>query len=93
MQPARRDVLKYAGMMTVAAVGAGGARQALALAKQEGHQREISPDATGVLVDLTECVGCRLCEYACKKANQIDPGALESYDDTNVFKQQRCPDN
>ena len=50
-----------------------------------------SPDAVGVLVDLTQCIGCRLCEYACRKANGIDPGPLESYDDQSVFRDKRRP--
>ena len=29
------------------------------------------PDAMGVLVDLTRCVGCRSCEAACNKERMI----------------------
>jgi Ni/Fe-hydrogenase subunit HybB-like protein/Fe-S-cluster-containing dehydrogenase component len=45
----------------------------------------------GVLVDLSLCVGCRHCEYACKKNHDIDPGNLEDYDDTSVFTDKRRP--
>lgn len=50
-----------------------------------------SPHAMGVLVDLTQCIGCRLCEYACRKANGIDPGPVEAYDDQSVFRDKRRP--
>ncbi len=59
-----------------------------ALAEQHAS---ISEDVKGVLVDLTECVGCRLCEYACKKANDIEAGAMKSYDDQSVFRVKRRP--
>lgn len=55
------------------------------------HSIENSEDEMGVLVDMTQCIGCRLCEYACKKANGIEPGALDSYDDQSVFATMRRP--
>ena len=76
--------------MTVAATGALGARRALA-SGDAPHKRELSPETHAVLVDLTECVGCRLCEYACKKAHDVDPGAIESYEDHSVFETKRRP--
>ena len=45
----------------------------------------------GVLVDLSACVGCRLCEYACKSANGIPAGELAEYDDPAVFREPRRP--
>ncbi len=57
----------------------------------EGHDAPLSPDVKGVLVNLTECVGCRLCEYACKEVNGIDPGSLASYDNMSVFRELRRP--
>lgn len=30
-----------------------------------------SPDRMGVLCDLTACIGCRSCEFACRKAHNI----------------------
>jgi len=32
----------------------------------------VSPEAQGVLVDTTRCVGCRACEAACAEANGLD---------------------
>jgi formate dehydrogenase iron-sulfur subunit len=45
----------------------------------------------GVLVDLTECVGCRRCEFACAEANGNPHGPIESYDDQDVFASRRRP--
>ncbi len=61
-----------------------------AWAAEHGHGAA-PPDAMGVLVDLTMCIGCRLCEHACKKSNGFDPGPVESYDDQSVFRQSRRP--
>jgi Ni/Fe-hydrogenase subunit HybB-like protein/Fe-S-cluster-containing dehydrogenase component len=91
MHPHRRDVLKYAGVMSAAAAGMFSARRVLAEPHGSEHTATLSPDTRAVLVDLTECIGCRLCEYACKKTNSIDPGPLASYDDTTVFTEMRRP--
>lgn len=87
MQPDRRQLLKQLGLLTAA----GGPLATTALASStEGHQSGPS-DPYGVLVDLTVCVGCRHCEHACKQANGIEPGNLESYDDQSVFRVRRRP--
>lgn len=84
MQPQRREFLLQAG-----AVSAG--LLTCASAQASGHEHHLSPNTMGVLVDLTECIGCRLCEYACKKANDQETGALKSYDDQSVFRIYRRP--
>ncbi|HSV13857.1 MAG TPA: 4Fe-4S dicluster domain-containing protein, partial [Tepidisphaeraceae bacterium] len=91
MRPARRDLLRTAGGLTALALGA--CRPSVALADEEApaHGPALSPDVKGVLVDLTECIGCRLCEYACKRANGFETGPLASYDDTSVFRTPRRP--
>ncbi len=61
-----------------------------ASASSHGHS-EPPAEAMGVLVDLTMCIGCRLCEHACKKSNGFEPGPVESYDDQSVFRQRRRP--
>jgi len=51
-----------------------------------------TPDASaqmGLLVDTTECIGCRKCEYACARANHIGNQQLEHYEDTAAFEQPR----
>jgi Ni/Fe-hydrogenase subunit HybB-like protein/Fe-S-cluster-containing dehydrogenase component len=83
MQANRRDFLKNVGCLTAAGTGlALGAHPSAAAA---------CTDPVGVLVDTTACVGCRLCEYACKQANHMEAGTLESYSDTSVFQEKRRP--
>ena len=48
-----------------------------------------SADAMGVLVDTTECVGCRKCEWACNRANSLTDQPLERYEDLGVFSEAR----
>ena len=49
-----------------------------------------SPDARGVLVDTTRCVGCRACEAACAEANTLGEPA-DAGDDV-VFTRARDTD-
>ena len=42
------------------------------------------PDSMGVLVDLTKCVGCRTCEAACNKEQDL-PAPDKPFNDTSVF--------
>jgi Ni/Fe-hydrogenase subunit HybB-like protein/Fe-S-cluster-containing dehydrogenase component len=86
MQPNRRDFLGQMGCMTAAATGLAVAGDASASDPLQSFD-----DKIGVLVDTTKCVGCRLCEYACKKSNDYDAGQLASYDDQSVFKEMRRP--
>lgn len=44
------------------------------------------PDGMGVLVDLTRCVGCRSCEAACNKEQNLPEPSLP-FDDMSVFDQ------
>lgn len=98
MKPDRRDFLKHVGFLGAVGTGAiGPARQALAsahAAASETHGGHYTGPANpdGVLVDLSVCIGCRLCEHACKKANGIEPGSVESYDDQSIFKTKRRPE-
>jgi len=46
-----------------------------------------------MLTDLTLCVGCRKCEWACKDANELpNQQPLEAYEDTSVFERERRTD-
>ncbi|HVL69311.1 MAG TPA: 4Fe-4S dicluster domain-containing protein [Vicinamibacterales bacterium] len=47
-----------------------------------------APDAGGVLVDTTRCIGCRGCEAACAEANRNPDPA----DDERIFEQRRATD-
>jgi Fe-S-cluster-containing dehydrogenase component len=48
------------------------------------------PEGMGVLVDLTRCVGCRSCEAACNKEQQL-PAPDAPFDDQSVFEEKRRP--
>jgi Ni/Fe-hydrogenase subunit HybB-like protein/Fe-S-cluster-containing dehydrogenase component len=82
----RRHFLRQVGCLTAAGAAAGA--QALA---STGEGRRVGPaDPNGVLVDLSLCIGCRMCEHACKQANNLPP---ESGDIGNqdVFATARRP--
>ena len=63
----RRDFLKgcLACGVTAATVSVASGK-AMAAGSFEGY-----PDAMGVLVDLTRCVGCRSCEAACNAEQKL----------------------
>lgn len=70
------------------ALGAGVAGAMLPL----GADASDAPGAAsgcGMLVDTTECIGCRKCEFACARANDLSHAPLESYEDTSVFDTRR----
>ncbi len=64
----------------------------LGAASVKGADKVLSENRVGVLVDTEACVGCRLCEFACKEAHSMPTEPLESYYDTSVFKKYRRPD-
>jgi len=88
MQPDRREFLKRVSWVTGAGAGLLATSPVFA---SHGHG-EAPADVMGVLVDLTMCIGCRLCEHACKKSNGFEPGPVEAYDDQSVFRQRRRPE-
>ncbi len=46
------------------------------------------PDSFGVLHDSTKCIGCRKCEQACNKVNELDKPE-KPFDDLKVLDQKR----
>ena len=52
----------------------------------------LNPDRWGMLVDTTLCVGCRHCEWACKRQNKLPSDPLSTFSDTKVFEKMRRPD-
>lgn len=44
-----------------------------------------------VLMDITQCVGCRKCEFACGQAAGFRVPPIESFDDRTVFEHDRRP--
>ena len=88
MSPDRRQFLEHVSILSVASTGV------LRPTAARGSDRADPlgpPDPMGVLVDLTACVGCRLCEYSCREANGIPPGDRAGYDDQSVFARARRP--
>lgn len=83
LKTSRRGFVKLTGA-TAVALATGSARA--------GHgEIDLSDERMGVLVDLTECVGCRRCEFACAEANDNPHDDLEDYDDQSVFAETRRP--
>jgi formate dehydrogenase iron-sulfur subunit len=86
MSTNRREFLKLAG-------AAGAAVIAGAQTADAAPVRRISDDWLGMLTDLTLCIGCRKCEWACKDANSLGSnGPLEAYEDKSVFEHRRRTD-
>ncbi|MBW2580314.1 MAG: 4Fe-4S dicluster domain-containing protein [Deltaproteobacteria bacterium] len=80
----RRRFLGVAGTMVGGSV-VGRSIKAQATRKPKGP-----PDAYGCLVDLTVCVGCRKCEQACNKVNNLPPPEVP-FDDLRVLEGKRRP--
>lgn len=49
------------------------------------------PDARGVLHDITRCIGCRKCEAACQRVNEL-PAPARPFDDLSVLDTERRTD-
>jgi Fe-S-cluster-containing dehydrogenase component len=55
-------------------------------------EKAFPEDRMGVLVDTTVCIGCRSCEYACKKTHNLPYFPFETYhEDRSVFNKERRP--
>jgi formate dehydrogenase iron-sulfur subunit len=52
-------------------------------------QPDVAPDAVGVLVDTTLCIGCRKCEQACAERHELPD---RSFEDMTVLDEPRRPD-
>jgi formate dehydrogenase iron-sulfur subunit len=48
-------------------------------------------DSYGMLTDMTRCVGCRRCEAACNRANEL-PAPEVPFDSEEVFEHHRRPE-
>lgn len=82
----RRDFLRLVGVAAASAAPA-------AAAKAEPLNR-VSDDWMGMLFDLTLCVGCRKCEWACRQENGPEEDRpISAYDDKSVFEQRRRPNS
>ncbi len=90
--PTRRDFLK--GLGATAAVAATAGAASVSAGGHGGHHGpEIYEESYGVLTDLTKCVGCRQCEWACNEENKLRPSeSIDSLEDQSVFDEFRRPD-
>jgi formate dehydrogenase iron-sulfur subunit len=79
----RRAFLKF-GM----AAAAGTALPPRAEGRENNHL--VSPDYVGVLVDTTLCIGCRKCEEACNRRNNL-PRTAEPFSDREALRTFRRP--
>jgi Fe-S-cluster-containing dehydrogenase component len=82
----RRDFLK--GCMLCGAASSLGSlpvKKAWGSGSFEGYS-----EGMGVLVDLTRCIGCRSCEAACNKEQQL-PEPEIPFNDQSVFEEKRRP--
>ena len=81
----RRDFLK--GCMLCGAASSLGVttKKAWGSGSFEGYS-----EGMGVLVDLTRCIGCRSCEAACNKEQEL-PEPKVPFDDQSVLEEKRRP--
>ena len=80
MSISRREFMRFAGTAGLAGVATGSVARA-------APTRRVSDDWMGMLTDLTLCVGCRKCEWACKDANGL-PNQLpiDAYEDESGLR-------
>ncbi|WP_031482873.1 sulfate respiration complex iron-sulfur protein HmcB [Maridesulfovibrio frigidus] len=76
----------FLGMLGTTCVGASIPGIASASKDFKGH-----PGSNGVLFDATRCIGCRKCEEACNKVNDL-PAPDKKYDDLSVLDTKRRTD-
>lgn len=68
--------------------GAGACMAAAPATAGGTHHFEGYPDSNGVLFDSTKCIGCRKCEEACNKVNEL-PAPEKPFDDLTVLDTRR----
>jgi Fe-S-cluster-containing dehydrogenase component len=82
MKVSRRDFLKLSGVVIGLSL-TGRSTSAI-------HDFSGWPKRVGMLSDTTRCIGCRRCEEACNKSNNLPP-IKTSIDDESVFEEERHP--
>ncbi len=86
MDQIRRNFMKVlAGFGLSATLGSG------STARADSGELPGLPNQFGVLVDTTQCIGCRRCEWACKEWNKLpnQMGLREYEKDQSVFQKLR----
>jgi Fe-S-cluster-containing dehydrogenase component len=82
MSISRRRFLGWLGAAGLSTT-VGRSAQAAGNANFTGH-----PDSLGVLFDATRCIGCRKCEEACNKVNEL-PAPEKLFSDLSVLERKR----
>ena len=87
MSISRRKFLGWLG------AGAAGIGTSLVSSAEAASNKHFSghPGSNGVLFDNTRCIGCRKCETACNKVNDLPTPAVP-FDDLSVLEQTRRTD-
>jgi Fe-S-cluster-containing dehydrogenase component len=75
---------KFIGMLA----GAGACLAASSASAGGTHHFTGYPESFGVLFDSTKCIGCRKCEAACNKVNEL-PAQPVPFDDLTVMDKRR----
>jgi len=57
-----------------------------------GASESLALGGMGMLVDTTDCIGCRKCEFACAQENHLTDAPVEAYEDESVFAASRRMD-
>lgn len=70
-------------------LGAGAAAVASSPSAQGSESPGQAIDTMGMLVDVTECIGCRKCEFACNETHQLTEKSLAEFEDKSVYLDQR----
>ncbi|MCK5097433.1 MAG: 4Fe-4S dicluster domain-containing protein [Desulfobacteraceae bacterium] len=87
MAISRRKFLSCIGAAALATTTCGLSKASGASNKHfKGH-----PDSFGVLHDITKCIGCRKCEAACNKVNEL-ASPEKPFDDLSILDQKRRTD-
>ena len=71
---------KFIGMLA----GAGACLAATPAAAGGNHHFTGYPGSFGVLFDSTKCIGCRKCEAACSRVNELPPQP-QPFDDLTIY--------
>jgi formate dehydrogenase iron-sulfur subunit len=63
-----------------------------ASAQSSTTSHEADPDSWGVLVDVTYCIGCRKCEWACQQSNELGTAPMSDFENAIEIDDKRRPD-
>lgn len=73
-----------------ATAGASTSTLAMGASQAQEEKTESSSEYVGVLVDTTLCIGCRKCEEACNRRNNL-PRTAQSFSDREALRTYRRP--